>query len=230
MASASQILTLAKKEIGTKESPANSNNVKYNTAFYGKVVSGPDYPWCCAWVWWIFRSAKASELFYDGEKTAYCPTLLQYYKSKGQIVSGNYKPGDLIFFNFKGGTAAQHVGICESFDGTYITTIDGNTGSDEANGGVVAKRKRHKKFICGAARPAYNGKEDDMTLPNLKRGSRGKSVKALQSLLVGYGYDIAIDSSFGPETELAVKKYQSAQAIASDGKVGPQTWGKLLGV
>lgn len=231
MASASQILTLAKKEIGTKESPSNSNNIKYNTAYYGKAVSGSQYSWCAVFCWWIFRVAKISDLFCGGDKIAYCPSIYDWYKKKGQTVSGNYKPGDLIFFDFDANGIANHIGICESFDGTYITTIDGNTGTDnESNGGAVMRRKRHKKYICGAARPAYNGKEDDMTLPNLKRGSKGKSVKALQALLVGYGYDIAIDSSFGPETELAVKTYQSAQAIASDGKVGPQTWGKLLGV
>lgn len=231
MASASQIVAIAAKEIGVKESPMNSNNVRYNTAYYGKPVSGPSYPWCAAFVWWVFRSARASELFCGGNKSVYCPDIYQYYKKEGQTVSGNYKPGDLIFFDFDANGTANHIGICESFNGTYITTIDGNTGTDnEANGGAVMRRKRHKKYICGAARPAYNGKEDDMTLPNLKKGSYGKSVRALQVLLVGYGYDITVDGSYGPATESAVKKYQSAQAIAADGKVGPQTWAKLLGV
>ena len=40
---------------------------------------------------------------------------------------GDYRPGDVIFFNFNGGSNAAHVGICESWDGAYITTIDGNT-------------------------------------------------------------------------------------------------------
>ena len=231
MASASQILTLAKKEIGVKESPAGSNNVRYNSAFYGKPVSGDKYPWCAAFCWWIFRAANASDLFCGGAKMGYCPDIYQYYKKNHQVVSGNYKPGDLIFFDFNANCMADHIGICESFNGTYITTIDGNTGSNnEANGGAVMRRTRHKQYICGAARPAYDGKEDDMTLPNLKRGSKGKSVKALQSLLVGCGYEIDIDSSFGPATESAVKKFQSTQAIAADGKVGPQTWCKLLGV
>lgn len=231
MANSLAILEIARKEVGVTEFPANSNKVKYNKAFYGSDVSGSKFPWCCAFVWWVFRAAKASDLFYGGEKTAYCPTLLQFYKSKGQVVSGNYKPGDLIFFNFSGGSSAAHIGICESFNGTYITTIDGNTGTDnEANGGAVMRRKRHKKYIVGAARPAYNGKEDDMVLPNLKRGSKGKSVKALQALLVACGYNIEIDGSYGPATESAVVEYQRAQAIAADGMCGVQTWGKLLGV
>lgn len=157
---AERILEIARGEIGTKESPANSNRVKYNTAYYGREVSGGSYAWCAAFVWWCFREAGASSLYYGGGKTAYCPTLKSYHK--GQAVKGDYQPGDIIFFNFSGKTNAAHVGICESWDGAYITTIDGNTGSgNEANGGAVMRRKRHKKYIVGAYRPAY---EEDETV------------------------------------------------------------------
>ena len=36
MAKASTILKKAKSYIGTKEKPANSNNVKFNTDYYGQ--------------------------------------------------------------------------------------------------------------------------------------------------------------------------------------------------
>ena len=68
MATANDILKIARKEIGVKEKPAGSNNVKYNTAYYGHKVSGSNYSWCCVFVWWVFKRAKASKLFYDGEK------------------------------------------------------------------------------------------------------------------------------------------------------------------
>ena len=81
---------------------------------------------------------------------------------KKQAVT-DYRPGDIVFFNFSGRSSAGHVGICESWDGTYITTIDGNTGSaSEDNGGAVLRRRRHKKFIVGAYRPEYQ-EDDDMT-------------------------------------------------------------------
>ena len=155
---AERVLELARGELGVKESPAGSNNVKYNTAYYGREVKGSGYPWCCTFVWWLFREAGASKLFYDGGKTAYCPGLMAYHRS--QAVSGDYKPGDVIFFDFNGNKTADHVGICESWDGTTITTIDGNTGEgNEANGGCVMRRPRHKKYICGAYRPAYEEEE-----------------------------------------------------------------------
>ena len=54
MATAEKILEIARSQIGTRESPANSDNVKYNTAYYGREVSGK-YPWCAVFVWWVFR-------------------------------------------------------------------------------------------------------------------------------------------------------------------------------
>lgn len=164
---AEKILEIARDEIGTKESPAGSNRVKYNTAYYGREVSGSNYAWCCAFVWWVFREAGAAKLFYGGGKTAYCPSLKNYHK--GQAVAGDYRPGDVIFFNFSGKPNAAHVGICESWDGATITTIDGNTGSgNEANGGAVMRRKRSKKYIVGAYRPVYQ-KENEMTEEQVKK-------------------------------------------------------------
>ena len=63
----------------------------------------------------------------------------------------------------------------------------------------------------------------------LKRGSRGELVKALQTRLneQGYGAGTA-DGIFGSNTEQAVKALQSASGIATDGKVGKNTWTALL--
>ena len=155
MARAEAIISLARAELGMKESPAGSNKVKYNDAYGG----GPK-AWCCVFVWWLFRQAGASELFFNGAKTAYAPALLTYHRKMGQAVSGDYQPGDIIFFDFNGNGTADHVGVCVAWDGTYITTIDGNTGEgNEANGGAVMRRRRKVSVICGAYRPAYEEEE-----------------------------------------------------------------------
>lgn len=149
-----QILALARGELGTAEQ--GPGNIKYNTAYYGHPVSGTGYSWCAVFLWWLFAKAGDPQLYYGGGKTAYAPTLLSWYAGRGQAVSGNYKPGDLIFFDFNGNGIADHVGLCESWDGTNVTTIDGNTSlSSQAAGGQVMRRKREKRYICGAARPAY---------------------------------------------------------------------------
>ncbi len=61
----------------------------------------------------------------------------------------------------------------------------------------------------------------------LRRGSFGDSVHVLQKLLRKKGFKLAIDSDFGPATELAVMLFQEQQGIKVDGIVGQQTWEKL---
>jgi peptidoglycan hydrolase-like protein with peptidoglycan-binding domain len=55
---ADMIVAKAESQIGTKESPAGSNKVKYNTWYYGKEVSGSAYPWCMAFVSWVFAHTE----------------------------------------------------------------------------------------------------------------------------------------------------------------------------
>lgn len=51
---AARLLEIAESQVGVKESPSGSNNVKYNTWYYGHAVSGDAYPWCCVFVEWCF--------------------------------------------------------------------------------------------------------------------------------------------------------------------------------
>lgn len=55
-----EVIAWFKSQVGVKESPANSNKVKYNTAFYGREVSGPDYPWCAVFISCGFNGLVAS--------------------------------------------------------------------------------------------------------------------------------------------------------------------------
>lgn len=57
----------------------------------------------------------------------------------------------------------------------------------------------------------------------LSNGCSGQDVLFLQQRLRREDLDIAVDGTFGPATELAVKIYQSGQRIKSDGIVGPVT-------
>lgn len=180
---AEALLELARSQIGVKEEPRGSNRVKYNTAYYGREVQGSAYPWCCAFQWWLFQTAGAGKLFYDGRRTAHCETLYQFYRKKGQEVDKHcLKPGDLVFFNFSGGKRMEHIGICERVEPGYVVTIDGNTGDDERNGGVVARKRRSLKYVGGAARPNYE--EDEMRLyqyaqetPEWAREAVGKAIR-----------------------------------------------------
>ena len=166
MVKASEIIKLATTQIGVKEKPSGSNKVIYNTEYYGREVSGSDYLWCCAFVWWVFKKCNASKLFYGGKKTAYCPTAMQWFKEQGNFVTEDFKAGDIAFFNFKGKNVAEHIGIIEKVykDGTY-SVIEGNTSTtSNDNGGCVMKRTRSKSQIIGCGRPEYD--TEDLTSVN----------------------------------------------------------------
>lgn len=154
MATADEIIVVARKYIGVAETGVN--NVKFNTAYYGKAVNGSAYPWCAVFVWYVFKEANAANLYYGGQKTAYCPTLMQYYKDKGQLYK-TPKVGDIVFFNFSNGSVAQHVGIVTSVGSNTIKSIEGNTSSlNNTNGGEVRERTRYLTSCVGFARPAYS--------------------------------------------------------------------------
>ena len=159
MATAKDVTALAAGEIGVSESPAGSNTVRYNTEYYGRKVSGGAYPWCVVFLWWVFRQARASGLFYGGGKTASCGTLRSYAKRHGQWVTADYRPGDILIYDFSGKQSTpEHAGILERLepDGTLVT-LEGNTGAgSDANGGAVQRRRRRPGLVTGACRPRYN--------------------------------------------------------------------------
>jgi GH25 family lysozyme M1 (1,4-beta-N-acetylmuramidase) len=63
----------------------------------------------------------------------------------------------------------------------------------------------------------------------LKSGMKNNTVKALQMLLNGWGYNCGtVDGSFGPKTVTAVKNFQKAKGLTQDAVVGAKTWEALL--
>lgn len=60
-------------------------------------------------------------------------------------------------------------------------------------------------------------------METIKKGSRGESVKKLQTIL-----GITADGIFGTNTENAVKQFQMKHGLVADGIVGKNTWNKLL--
>lgn len=148
------VLAIAQWQEGVLETPSGSNCVKYNTEYYGGSVRGGAYPWCVAFIWWVFKEAG-----FNLYKTASCSSLVNRYKafSPSQVVKEDYAPGDIVFFDFSGNKRkTEHCGIVLGVDGDTLTTIEGNTstGSD-SNGGAVMKRERNVKLVTCAVRPTY---------------------------------------------------------------------------
>ena len=157
MATVEKALTIARAELGTMEIPANSNNVKYNTWYYGKAVSGSAYPWCMAFVQWVFNQAGMKLPYL----TASCNTLLTWYqKNKPASVVKTPAPGDIIIYNF------GHTGIVESVSSGMVTAIEGNTSpsaaGSQSNGGMVCRRTRSASLVTAYIRPDYEKEEEKM--------------------------------------------------------------------
>ncbi len=70
-------------------------------------------------------------------------------------------------------------------------------------------------------------------LPVLSLDMKSETVKALQTLLIGYGYSCGkagADGDFGNSTFQALKSYQKDNELAVDGVCGIKTWESLLGI
>jgi hypothetical protein len=87
--------------------------------------------WCAMFVSWCADQCGYIE---SGviPKFAYVPAGAEWFKEKGQYQSRSSgylpKPGDIVFISWGGNGSYSHVGIVESCDGTYVNTIEGNTG------------------------------------------------------------------------------------------------------
>lgn len=144
-----RLITWARAQIGTAETPPGSNNVIYNTRYYGHPVSGDNFPWCCAFVWDAFRETGLSRLFVGGDMTAYCPYVMGWAKSRSQWVTDKYRAGDLPLFDWNGDGIADHIGICIGVSGSALTTIEGNVDS------AVREMTRSTVNVIGAFRPKW---------------------------------------------------------------------------
>lgn len=114
------------------------------------------------------------------------------------------------------------IGLYETDTDGYFVHIDTRTAKSFWYG-----QKQARRTTFGGA-PESKG-EYTLELKNLQKGSRGEAVKALQILLAGNGYSLNPDGIFGAKTDAAVRKYQKAKGLASDGIAGKKTMSALLG-
>lgn len=118
------------------ERPMGSNNVKYNTWYYGHQVSGSAYPWCAAFVSWCADQCGYidSGLFC---KAAGCSAELDYLKAQGFETFPTYtcenfggsgpaaQLGDIVFWH--DGQYYSHIGIVTEVGPGYVNITQGNS-------------------------------------------------------------------------------------------------------
>lgn len=212
MATVKQLLSIAEKEIGTYESPPNSNKVKYNAWYYGREVSGKDYPWCMVFCQWVFNQAGVKVPI----RTASCSTLLYEAKRHNAYVNKTHlQPGDLVLYSFGRTTnPSDHCGIIKSVNGIKIEAIEGNTApANDTNGGEVMLRNRTTDKVVGAFRPIFDREEDlDMTKAEFLKSLSEK--EAYDLLLKAMGYADSLPSSIMNDSMARAKD----KKIIMDGK------------
>jgi hypothetical protein len=136
------ITEIALKEVGTTESPANSNKTKY-----GKWFGLDGVAWCGIFVSWVYYHA-GKPLGNIGFKKGFagCQTAVAYFKKQGTITTDPVE-GDIVFFDWNGDGRYDHTGIfIKWLNDDQFETVEGNTSlTNDSNGGNVMVRNRNKK-------------------------------------------------------------------------------------
>ena len=157
MATGADVVRIASGEVGYTEGPNNANR------YAAEVGHANNQAWCGT-----FTDAMLKRAGQLGEPSSvWTPSGLQAYRRAGRAIdrNGPVQPGDLVYFDWQGGTATSgvdHVGIVVGTrpDG-QVETIEGNTSPSNAgsqsNGGGVYRRVRPRSVIAGFGRPAYSG-------------------------------------------------------------------------
>lgn len=179
-----------------------------------------------------------------GRKLADCIASTMTTAQDGRITTKEGKKGE-YYGVLRGAAAVGTMGMIleHSF---HTNTRSTNWLLDESNlaklaqaeADVIAAYYGIEKEAADTSTNATNEQKGmvDVKVSVLKKGAKGEQVKALQALLIGYGYKMenngktyGADGSFGGATENAVRAYQKAEKLEVDGIVGPATWAKLLG-
>jgi len=150
-----------------------------------------------------------------------------FFDECGAIERSELQAGDLMFKKYALKNQMYHVGVYMG-DGSVVHA----KGRDD---GVVRESadaagwNRFGRLKCW--RGAFNAAGYTRLLKNGgKPYMRGDDVRRVQQALENKGYDAGgADGIYGPKTEQAVKLFQKAAGLETDGVVGPKTWAALIG-
>lgn len=136
----SKMVKIAAGQVGTKESPPDSNRVIYSS-WYGIVG-----PWCAMFVSWC--AMKAGIRFHY----AFVPFVVADARAGRNglttVTLEGARAGDLVCFDWERDGTADHIGILVSKSGSTIHTIEGNTSlGNDSNGGEVMRRERDVSLV-----------------------------------------------------------------------------------
>lgn len=162
---AQKIVDYELSQVGIGDYKGN-NNVKYNTWYYGRTVSGSGHAWCMAFQAYCCNQITGSNNAVP--KTASCTSAVNEFKKRGQFYyskyyGGNYTPkaGDIVYYTNGSRYSSCHVGMIISAPvNGYLQTVEGNIQCSDGNWKIVkftknAKRTVNSSYVLGYAAPNY---------------------------------------------------------------------------
>ena len=200
--------------------------------------------WCAGYVSAVAIACKATDII---PTECGCQKMIDLFKKIGcwqEDESVTPQPGWIMFYDWqddgKGDNTgwSDHVGIVEKVEDGLITVIEGNYDNKVQRRNI----RVNYKYIRGYGVPKYDAEQEDkptaktftIELAELKKGSNGEQVEALQRILSTYGYNLGnnnpYDGNFGKLTDAAVREFQADNDLPITGDVDEQTWAKLLGI
>lgn len=235
--SASDVLAVAKREVGTTESPAGSNRQKYGAAFGWNGVS-----WCGIYVWWCFLAAGI-DLREHGFPGTTCASTNAFDAGAvragwAHVSAGAEEPGDVVLYDF-GVTGPgdspnddDHMGLVQAnLPGSYLRAYEGNTSSgmagSQSNGGGVFLRTRAYSLVRHIYRPPWARliPEDDVALDDADITKIAKAVAAEQLQLSAPSMKALIEQFLAYKVPLTKA---AAEAMTSGGTGTTWTEGELV--
>lgn len=135
------IISLAQSQLG------NDGAKYWNWYFGGGYVNGSVTQYCACFVSWLLDQVGATAYsFPRANAFDASDTPSQYRIPERQLIAG-----DIVSFDWGGDSGGDHVGLVIGNNGSYITTIEGNT-----DGGLVKQKERYyNQFILFGIRPTY---------------------------------------------------------------------------
>lgn len=194
-----KFVSIAKSQIGIKET--GTNNVKYNTWYYGRIVNGrtgtSEYAWCVTFECWCANQVGILNSLIP--KCNNVGVLRDWYKARGLYhLRSSYTPkkGDLVIFK-----NASHTGIVERVESGRIWTIEGNSKDKVSNNTYL----RTDNYIQGYCQVKFNDNQGNTA------NTTKSSIKEVQSMIKSkYNYNLSVDGIYGKETKkMLIKALQT---------------------
>jgi hypothetical protein len=146
-----KIINVAAGELGTKESPPDSNCTNY-----GEWFGENGQKWCAIFVSWVFYHAGYPLGPIDTSKGfSSCQSGYNHWHQNGEIVT-DPKPADIVLFDWNQNGHCDHTGIFFKWikKGLSFYTYEGNTSvGNDSDGGEVMKRIRYMRSVKAFVSP-----------------------------------------------------------------------------